>query len=144
MRSLHHVAILKAQLSSEAHEPPKEWTEQGDSSQVLQVECCSQCRDSSHGLLQCECCDLWYCSGCSKILEETMNVIGEVNSLHFFCLPCELEVFKLINKNSASIYHKSRTHHLQHDVSYFCYYSGHQGPSRCTAEHTCWCNFKSI
>jgi len=32
-----------------------------------------------------------------------MNVIGEVNSLHFFCLSCESEVFKLINKNSASI-----------------------------------------
>jgi len=88
--------------SSEAQEPPKE-TEKGDSSRVLQAECCSQCRDSSHGLLQCECCDLWYCSGCSGISEETMNVIGEVNSLQFFCLPCESEVFKLINKNSASI-----------------------------------------
>jgi len=52
--------------SSEAQEPPKE-TEQGDSSRVLQAECCSQCRDSSHGLLQCECCDLRYCSGCSGI-----------------------------------------------------------------------------
>jgi len=58
---------------------------------------------------------MWYCSGCSKISEETINVIGEVNSLHFFCLPCELEVFKLINKNSAS-----RTYHLQHDRSYTC------------------------
>jgi len=30
-----------------------------------------------------------------------MIVIGEVDSLHFFCSPCELEVFKLINNHHS-------------------------------------------
>ena len=44
-------------LSSGAQEPPKE-SEQVDSSQSIQAECCNQCHDSSRGLLQCECCNL--------------------------------------------------------------------------------------
>jgi len=87
--------------SSGAQEPPKE-SEQVDSSQSIQAECCSQCRDSSRGLLQCECCNLWYCGGCSGIAEETMNVIGEIDCLHYFCSPCKLEVFKLMNNGESA------------------------------------------
>jgi len=58
-------------------------SEKVDSFQPLQAESCSQCRDTSRGLLQCECCDLWHCGGCCGIPEQTMNVISEVDSLHF-------------------------------------------------------------
>jgi len=78
-------------LSSGVEEPSKD-SEKVDSSQPLQTEYCSQCQDTSHGLLQCKCCDLWYCGGCSGIPEQTVNVIGEVDSLHFFCSPCEVKI----------------------------------------------------
>ena len=49
---------------------------------------CSQCNDSDNGLLQCKCCDLWYCSKCCAVSEEALTIIGEFDSLHWYCQPC--------------------------------------------------------
>ena len=47
-----------------------------------------KCSDSDNGLLQCKCCDLWYCSKCCAISEEVLTIIGEFDSLHWYCQPC--------------------------------------------------------
>lgn len=62
---------------------------------------CSQCQVSGRGLVQCECCDLWYCNVCCGITEDTLVLLGEAECLHFFCPPCEDEVFNLINKKNC-------------------------------------------
>ena len=53
-------------------------------------------------VLQCECCSLWYCSKCCDISEDILDIIGEVDSIHWFCQPCEKEIFKLINTASPT------------------------------------------
>ena len=48
--------------------------------QTTKVFKCSQCNDGDNGLLQCECCNLWYCSDCCGISEEALAIIGEFDS----------------------------------------------------------------
>ena len=62
---------------------------------------CSQCKVSRRGLVQCECCELWYCNVCCGITEEALVLLGEAECLHFFCSPCKGEVFNLINKKNG-------------------------------------------
>ena len=63
---------------------------------------CSQCNDGDNGLLQCECCNLWYCTKCCGISEEALAVIGEFDSLQWYCQPCDIEVSKAINTGLSS------------------------------------------
>ena len=63
---------------------------------------CSQCNDTDNGLLQCECCNLWYYSKCCGISEEALAIIGEFDSLHWYCQPCDVEVSKIINTDLPS------------------------------------------
>ena len=63
---------------------------------------CSQCNDSDNGLLQCKYCDLWYCSKCCAISEKVLTIIGEFDSLHWYCQPCDVEVSKAINTGLPS------------------------------------------
>ena len=75
-----------------------------DSSKVVapvELGICSQCQVSGCGLVQCECYDLWYCYVCCGITEEALVLLGEVECLHFFCSPCEGEVFKAIDKKNC-------------------------------------------
>ena len=63
---------------------------------------CSQYNGSDNGLIQCECCNLWYCSKCCGISEEALAIIGEFDSLHWYCQPCDVEVSKAINTGLPS------------------------------------------
>ena len=47
-------------------------TEADPSKVVTTVESgiCRQCQVSGRGLIQCECCDLWYCNVCCGITKE--------------------------------------------------------------------------
>ena len=63
---------------------------------------CIQCNDSDNGLLQCECCNLWFCTKCYEIPEEALAIIGEFDSLHWYCQPCAVEVSKAINTGLSS------------------------------------------
>ena len=60
---------------------------------------CSLCQCSDGDLLQC---DLWHCSKCCQISDETMAIIPEIDSIHWFCQPCEIEVFKAINDSAKN------------------------------------------
>ena len=64
---------------------------------ALQVESssCSQRQCSDGDLLQCECCNLWHCSKYCQISDEAIAIIEEVDSIHWFCQPCKIEVFNL-------------------------------------------------
>jgi len=64
---------------------------------------CSQCQASGLGLIQCECCDLWYCNVCCEISDEAFTLLTEAECLHFFCSSCEGKVFNLINKKSLDV-----------------------------------------
>ena len=64
---------------------------------TVESDICSQCQVSGCGLIQCECCDLWYCNVCCGITEEALVLLGVVECLHFFC-PCEGEVFKAVDR----------------------------------------------
>jgi len=64
---------------------------------------CSQCQASGRGLIQCECCDLWYCNVCCEISDEAFTLLSEVECLHFFCSSCEGKVFNFINKKSPDV-----------------------------------------
>lgn len=64
---------------------------------------CNQCQASGRGLIQCECCDLWYCNLCSGITEEALVLLGDIECLHFFCFPCEGEVFKAVDRKGYEV-----------------------------------------
>ena len=64
---------------------------------------CSQCQTTGRGLVQCECCDLWYCYVCCGISEEALVLLSEAECLHFFCPPCKGEVFNLVNKKTVNL-----------------------------------------
>jgi len=64
---------------------------------------CSQCQASGRGLIQCECCDLWYCNVCCEISDEAFTLLSEAECLHFFCSSCGGKVFNLINKKSPDV-----------------------------------------
>ena len=63
---------------------------------------CSQCQASGLGLIQCECCDVWYCNMCCEISDEAFTLLSEAR-VHFFCSSCEGKVFNLINKKSLDV-----------------------------------------
>ena len=60
------------------------------------------CNDSDNGLLQCECCNLWHCSKCCRISEEALAIIEELDSLHWYCQPYDVEVSKAIDTGLSS------------------------------------------
>ena len=74
----------------------------GAFSQAAEVFKCSQCNDGDNVLLQCECCNLWYCTKCCGISEEALAIVGEFGSLHWYCQPCDMEVSKAINTGLSS------------------------------------------
>ena len=81
----------------------KESPLRADSSEVdtpVESDTSSQCGFSGRGVIQCECCDLWYCNVCCGITEEALVLLGEVECLYFFYPPCEGEVFDVINKKN--------------------------------------------
>ena len=75
--------------------------------QTAEVFKCSQCNDSDNGLLQCKCCNLWYCSKCCGISEEALAIIGTYNGI--YCQPCDVQVSKIINTGLPS----NTTQHAQ-------------------------------
>ena len=74
----------------------------GSTTQVTEVLKCSQCDDGDSGVVQCECCTLWYCSKCCGIPDEALAIIEDFDSLHWYCQPCVVEVSKAINASQLT------------------------------------------
>ena len=50
---------------------------------------CSQCSKSVEQMLECECCEQWYCCACQNVGDKMFAVLDEFKSLHWFCAKCE-------------------------------------------------------
>jgi len=37
---------------------------------------------------------LWWCSKCCGISDEALAIIGDLDNLHWYCQPCDVEVSK--------------------------------------------------
>jgi len=57
--------------------------------------------DIESGIVQCECCALWWCSKCCGIPDEALAIIGDLDYLHWYCQPCDVEVSKAINASQS-------------------------------------------
>ncbi len=62
---------------------------------------CSQCQNTVSGFIQCESCNLHYYPKFCGISEEALSIIGDIESLHWFCQPCKVEVFKVVSSTSS-------------------------------------------
>jgi len=67
----------------------------GSTTQVTEVLKCirSQCSDSDSGVVQYT---LWYryCNKCCGIPDEALVICEHFDSLHWHCVPCDIEVLK--------------------------------------------------
>ena len=63
---------------------------------------CDKCEGTIDNLLQCESCNLWFCGTCSKIPEEALSIIGEINNINWLCQSCEPGVLDFIKKGHNS------------------------------------------
>ena len=55
---------------------------------------CSQCSKSVEQLLECECCEQWYCCACQNVCDKMFAVLHEFKSLHWFCAKCEPTILR--------------------------------------------------
>ena len=94
-------AVLEAKECHSKESPSQSVTDSSKLVTPLEPGICSQCQVSGCGLVQCECCDLWYCNVCCGITEEALVLFGEVECLHFFYSPCEGEVFQAVDKKNC-------------------------------------------
>ena len=56
----------------------------------------------SERLVQCEKCQVWFCTGCGKIGENIMSLLDECASLHWFCECCNTAAINAIRSFSNS------------------------------------------
>jgi len=57
---------------------------------------CSQCSKSAEQMLECECCEQWFCcySTCQNVFNKLFAVLREFKSLHWFCVKCEPTILR--------------------------------------------------
>ena len=83
----------KAKASAEPY-PKKvgKFTEEDDSPDTESQLCCDRCTSAVERLIQCEKCEMFLCSGCEKIPESVMAIIGEYTQVHWFYQYCDMLV----------------------------------------------------
>ena len=57
---------------------------------------CDRCTSAVEQLIQCEKCEMYLCSGCEKVPENVMIIVGEYNQMHWFCQYCDPLVSKAL------------------------------------------------
>ena len=55
---------------------------------------CSQCSKSMEQMLECECCEQWFCCTCQNVCDKLFAVLCEFKSLHWFCVKCEPTILR--------------------------------------------------
>ena len=63
----------------------KAWAPSTSQQTQTETSTCDKCERHTEHLIQYEFCALWFCDVCSSISEEFLNIVGDIQSLHWFC-----------------------------------------------------------
>ena len=70
---------------------------------------CDKCSQSVDQLIQCESCEVWFCSACETIPGQTMEIIFAYNQIHWVCHACNDQADQLIQKSQILCSDQSHT-----------------------------------
>ena len=68
---------------------------------------CSVCETATAEVLCCDCCDTWHCQKCAKLPSEIFEIIGNYDSIQWFCPKCKDRVAHLLRNCSDNVTDKT-------------------------------------
>ena len=105
LTTLHHIHIFFPEQGGKLKGKPKLKGKKDTQDEDDQV--CSVCETATAEVLCCDCCDTWHCQKCAELPSEIIEIIGNYDSIQWFCPKCKDRVAHLLRNCSDNVTDKT-------------------------------------